>query len=69
MLMSVLQELVNLGNSVVVIEHNLDVIRSADRIIDLGPEGGDRGGMIVAVGTPDEIAGNPASGTWRYLRG
>ena len=67
MLMSVLQELVNLGNSVVVIEHNLDVIRSADRIIDLGPEGGDRGGMIVAVGTPDEIAGNPASETGRYL--
>ena len=68
MLMRVLQELVDMGNSVVVIEHNLDVIRSADWIIDLGPEGGGNGGRIVAVGTPDEVAGNMASATGKYLR-
>ncbi|MDR0303659.1 MAG: hypothetical protein LBH98_02660, partial [Chitinispirillales bacterium] len=68
MLMSVLQELVDLGNSVVVIEHNLDVIRSADWIIDLGPEGGDKGGNIVAVGAPQDIAKNPESETGKYLK-
>lgn len=67
MLMSVLQELVDLGNSVVIIEHNLDVIRSADWIIDLGPEGGEKGGKIVAVGTPEDIAKSPKSETGKYL--
>jgi excinuclease ABC subunit A len=56
------------GNTVVVIEHNLDVIKTADWIIDLGPEGGDGGGQIVAVGTPEEVAANPASFTGEYLR-
>ena len=68
MLMSVLQELVDLGNSVVIIEHNLDVIRSADWIIDLGPEGGDKGGKIIAVGTPEDVAKNSESETGKYLR-
>ncbi len=67
-LINVLQELVDKGNSVVVIEHNLDVIKSADHIIDLGPEGGDGGGMIVAEGTPEEIAENDKSYTGRYLK-
>lgn len=67
-LINVLQALVDKGNSVVVIEHNLDVIKSADHIIDLGPEGGDGGGMVVAEGTPEEIAANDASYTGRYLR-
>ncbi|MGB3684095.1 MAG: hypothetical protein WA990_16580, partial [Rubrobacteraceae bacterium] len=52
----------------IVIEHNLDVIRSADHVIDLGPEGGDGGGEIVATGTPEEVAGVEASHTGRYLR-
>jgi excinuclease ABC subunit A len=69
MLMSVIQELVDKGNSVIVIEHNLDVIKCADYIIDLGPEGGDRGGTVVAVGTPEEVAKNRASVTGEYLRG
>ena len=55
------------GNTVVVIEHNLDVIKTADWIIDLGPEGGDGGGAIVAEGTPEEVAGNPASFTGQFL--
>ena len=63
----VLQELVNAGNTVVVIEHNLDVIKRADHIIDLGPEGGSAGGQIVAEGTPEEVAANPASFTGQYL--
>ena len=67
-LINVLQELVDKGNSVVVIEHNLDVIKSADHIIDLGPEGGDGGGMIVAEGTPEEIAANEKSYTGHYLK-
>jgi excinuclease ABC subunit A len=67
-LLDVLQRLVGMGNSVLVIEHNLDVIKTADHIIDLGPEGGDRGGTIVATGTPEEIAANPSSHTGRYLR-
>jgi excinuclease ABC subunit A len=53
---------------VVVIEHNLDVLKTADHIIDLGPDGGDRGGEVVATGTPEEIARNPKSYTGRYLR-
>ena len=55
------------GNTVLVIEHNLDVIKTADHIIDLGPEGGDAGGHVVAAGTPEEIAANPDSYTGRYL--
>jgi excinuclease ABC subunit A len=67
-LLIVLQRLVDAGNTVLVIEHNLDVIKSADTIIDLGPEGGDRGGEIVATGTPEQIAANPASHTGRFLK-
>ena len=67
-LLDVLQRLVKLGNTVLVIEHNLDVIKTADYLIDLGPEGGDRGGKLVAVGTPEEVAANDASFTGVYLR-
>ncbi len=67
-LIEVLSALVDAGNTVVVIEHNMDVIKSADYIIDLGPEGGNRGGEIVAVGTPEEIAGCAASYTGKYLK-
>ncbi len=66
-LLDVLHELVEQGNTVVVIEHNLDVIKTADWIIDIGPEGGDGGGAIVAEGTPEEVAGVAASHTGRYL--
>jgi excinuclease ABC subunit A len=66
-LMDVMQRLVDKGNSILVIEHNLDVIRSADWIVDLGPEGGDKGGQIVACGTPEEVALHPDSHTGRYL--
>ena len=64
-----LHELVDQGNSVIVIEHNLDVIKTADWIIDIGPEGGDGGGQIVAVGTPEKVARSPDSHTGRYLAG
>jgi excinuclease ABC subunit A len=67
-LLGVLQKLVDLGNTVVVIEHNLDVIKTADYIIDLGPEGGNAGGTIVAVGPPEEIVKVPASYTGRFLK-
>lgn len=67
-LLNVLQRLVDKGNSIIVIEHNLDVIRSADWVIDLGPEGGDNGGEIIAVGTPEEVAENPNSYTGLYLK-
>ena len=67
-LIEILQRLVEGGNSVLVIEHNLDVIKTADYIIDLGPEGGDRGGMIVATGTPEEVAQNETSYTGKYLK-
>ncbi|GAA6202259.1 excinuclease ABC subunit UvrA [Aquicoccus sp. SU-CL01552] len=67
-LLEVLHELVDQGNSVVVIEHNLDVIKTADHIIDIGPEGGDGGGEIVATGTPEQVADNPRSHTGRYLK-
>ena len=67
-LLDVLHELVDQGNTVVVIEHNLEVIKTADWIVDLGPEGGDAGGHLVAVGTPEEIAANPASYTGQYLK-
>jgi excinuclease ABC subunit A len=64
----VLQRLVDAGNTVVVIEHNLDVIKSADHIIDLGPEGGSGGGRIVAQGTPEEVAEVGESYTGKFLR-
>ena len=67
-LLQVLHRLVEQGNTVVVIEHNLEVLKTADWIIDLGPEGGDGGGLIVAAGTPEELALNPTSYTGRYLR-
>ncbi|MFA5926902.1 MAG: excinuclease ABC subunit UvrA [Patescibacteria group bacterium] len=67
-LLIVLSALVEKGNTVIVIEHNLDVIKSSDYIVDLGPEGGDKGGEIVAVGTPEEIAAHPVSYTGKYLR-
>ncbi len=66
-LVGILRRLTEGGNTVVVIEHNLDVIKTADYIIDLGPEGGDRGGTLIAEGTPEEIAKNPASYTGQYL--
>lgn len=67
-LLIILDRLVETGNTVIVIEHNLDVIKSADYIIDLGPEGGERGGWVVATGTPEEIAACPTSYTGQYLR-
>ena len=67
-LMEVLHELVDQGNTVVVIEHNLEVIKTADWVVDMGPEGGDGGGRVVAEGTPEEIAASPASHTGRFLR-
>lgn len=67
-LLEVLHRLRDHGNTVVVIEHNLDVIKTADWIIDLGPEGGDKGGEIVATGTPERIAANPHSHTGRFLK-
>jgi excinuclease ABC subunit A len=66
-LLEVLQRLVDAGNSVVVIEHNLDIIKSADRLIDMGPEGGEEGGMAIAVGTPEEVAAEPSSHTGQFL--
>jgi excinuclease ABC subunit A len=66
-LLVVLQRLVDQGNSVVVIEHNLDIIKSADRLIDMGPEGGEEGGMAIAVGTPEEVAAEPQSYTGQFL--
>ena len=67
-LLRVLGQLVDRGNTVVVIEHNLDVIKTADHIIDLGPEGGDKGGEVLATGTPEEVANNPLSYTGQALR-
>ncbi len=67
-LLHVLRKLVNLGNTVIVIEHNLDIIKNADYIIDLGPEGGEKGGEIVAVGTPQDIALCRKSYTGEFLR-
>ena len=63
-----LHQLRDAGNTIVVIEHNLDVIKTADWIVDMGPEGGAGGGLVVASGTPEEVAGNPASFTGRYLK-
>jgi excinuclease ABC subunit A len=67
-LLNVLQRLVDKGNSILVIEHNLDVIRCSDWVIDLGPEGGDKGGEVIAVGTPEEVAENARSYTGQYLK-
>ena len=68
MLLSVLHRLRDRGNTVLVIEHNLDVIKTADWLIDLGPEGGDGGGEIIATGTPEDIAATDASFTGQYLK-
>jgi excinuclease ABC subunit A len=67
-LLELLGELVKLGNTVVIIEHNLEVIRYCDYIIDLGPEGGEEGGLVVAAGTPEAVAGSAASHTAAFLR-
>jgi excinuclease ABC subunit A len=67
-LLEVLQRLVDTGNTVLVIEHNLDVIKQADWIVDLGPEGGDEGGELVATGTPEQVAGVDGSFTGQFLR-
>jgi excinuclease ABC subunit A len=69
LLLNVLHRLRDAGNTVVVIEHNLDVIKTADWIVDLGPEGGDGGGRIVAAGTPEQVARAPESHTGRALTG
>jgi excinuclease ABC subunit A len=66
-LLEVLQRLVESGNSVVVIEHNLDVIKTSDRVIDMGPEGGEEGGRLIAAGTPEEVAAVEGSHTGRFL--
>ena len=66
-LLRVLHRLVDTGNTVLVIEHNLEVIKTADWIIDLGPEGGDNGGRLVVEGTPEKVAATPASYTGQYL--
>ena len=67
-LVTILQKLVEGGNSVLVIEHNLDVIKTADYIIDLGPEGGDQGGQVIACGTPEEVAEVEGSYTGQFLK-
>ncbi len=67
-LLEVLNRLVNIGNTVIIIEHNMDVIKNSDWIIDLGPEGGDKGGTVIAFGTPEQIANNPNSYTGQYLK-
>ena len=68
MLLKVLNKLVEKGNSVIVIEHNMHVIKCADHLIDLGPEGGEKGGKLVAFGTPEEVAKEPKSQTGKYLK-
>ena len=67
-LVDILQRLVDTGNTILVIEHNLDLIKTADHIIDLGPEGGDAGGEVVAVGTPEQICKNEKSYTGKFLK-
>ena len=67
-LVTILRKLSEGGNTVVVIEHNLDVIKTADYIIDMGPDGGDRGGRVVACGTPEEVAQHPTSYTGQYVK-
>jgi excinuclease ABC subunit A len=66
-LLEVLNKLVDKGNSVLIIEHNLDVIKVSDYVIDLGPEGGDKGGVIIAEGTPEEVAKSTVSHTGKFL--
>jgi excinuclease ABC subunit A len=68
LLLSVFDRLVNAGNTIIVIEHNLDVIKTVDHIIDIGPEGGDKGGRIVAQGTPEQIAEKNGSHTGKFLK-
>jgi excinuclease ABC subunit A len=68
LLLKVLHQLRDAGNTIVVIEHNLDVIKTADWLIDMGPEGGSGGGTVVGVGTPETLAENPDSFTGRYLK-
>jgi excinuclease ABC subunit A len=68
LLLKVLHQLRDAGNTIVVIEHNLDVIKTADWVIDMGPEGGDGGGMVVVAGTPEEVAAHPQSHTGHYLK-
>ena len=68
-LIKIIQQLADQGNTILIIEHNLDLIKVADYIIDLGPEGGNAGGQVVAVGTPKEIAKNKKSITGQYLKG
>ena len=65
--MDILQRLVDSGNTIIVIEHNLDLIKTADHIIDLGPEGGDAGGRVIAIGTPEQVARNQESATGRFI--
>ena len=67
-LIDILQRLVDTGNSIIVIEHNLDLIKTADHIIDLGPEGGDKGGEVIAIGTPVQIVNNEKSYTGQFLK-
>jgi excinuclease ABC subunit A len=67
-LIEILQKLVNKGNTVVVIEHNMDIIKSSDYILDIGPEGGEGGGQLVAKGTPEEVANSEKSYTAKYLK-
>jgi excinuclease ABC subunit A len=67
-LLDVINLLIERGNTMIVIEHNLDVIKTADHIIDMGPEGGAEGGQIVATGTPEQVAANPASYTGQFLK-
>jgi excinuclease ABC subunit A len=67
-LIEILQQLVNRGNTVMVIEHNLDLIKCSDYILDIGPEGGEKGGNLIAKGTPEEVAENPKSFTGAYLK-
>ena len=67
-LVDILQRLVDTGNSIIVIEHNLDLIKTADYIIDLGPEGGEKGGQIIAVGSPEQIVKNDQSYTGKFLK-
>jgi excinuclease ABC subunit A len=68
MLMNVLQELVDKKNSVIIIEHNMEVIKCADYLVDLGPEGGDRGGYVIAEGSPVQVAAAKESATGQYLK-
>ena len=67
-LIDILQRLVDTGNTIIVIEHNLDLIKTCDHIIDLGPEGGDNGGEVVAIGTPEQICKNERSNTGKFLK-